>query len=95
MPAPRYRSRSKKRKNINTPGRISKIHYQKHGTSENKCAGCNKPIKMIPRLRGPKIRKVSKVKRRPNRIYGGYYYPSCLKKRLKTSIRSSIETHIE
>ncbi len=89
MPAPRHRSRSKKRKNIITPGKISKIHYKKHGTSQKKCA-CGAPIKAIPRLRGPHMHKVSKIKRRPNRMYGGFYCPSCLNKKLKTSIRESL-----
>ena len=90
MPAPRYRSRSKKRKNIVTPGKVTKIHYQKHGTSQKKCAGCGNPIKSIPRLRGPNIRKISRTKRRPNRTYGGYYCPHCLNKKLKSAIRESL-----
>ncbi|NVM54560.1 MAG: 50S ribosomal protein L34e [Candidatus Helarchaeota archaeon] len=92
MPAPRYRSRSKKRKNITTPGRTAKIHYQKHGTSLNKCAGCGIPIKSIPRLRGPNIHKVGKATRRPNRKYGGYYCPTCLRKRIKSAVRKSLAT---
>ena len=91
MPAPKYRSRSKKRKNVTTPGRTAKIHYEKHGTSQNKCAGCGNPIKSIPKLRGPNIRKVSKIKRRPSRIYGGYYCPTCLSKKIKNAVRQSLE----
>ena len=90
MPAPRYRSRSKKRKNVTTPGKIAKIHYQKHGTSQKKCAGCGISIKSIPRLRGPNILKISKTKRRPNRIYGGYYCPACLSQRIKVAVRKSL-----
>ncbi len=91
MPAPRYRSRSKKRKKVTTPSGIAKTHYKKHGTSMKKCAGCGGAIKAIPRLRGPNIHKASKSKRRPNRIYGGYYCPSCLKKKIKSAVRESLE----
>ncbi|MHA1649887.1 MAG: 50S ribosomal protein L34e [Candidatus Helarchaeota archaeon] len=90
MPAPRYRSRSKKRKHVTTPGKIAKIHYKKHGTSYKKCASCGNIIKTIPRLRGPNMHKVSKSKRRPNRMYGGYYCPSCLSKRIKSAVRKSL-----
>jgi len=90
MPAPRHRSRSKKRKNVTTPGGISKIHYNKYGTSEKKCAGCGAPIKAIPRSRGPNIHKKSKAERRPNRPYGGYYCPSCLRQRIKSAVRKSL-----
>ncbi|NVM30782.1 MAG: 50S ribosomal protein L34e [Candidatus Helarchaeota archaeon] len=92
MPAPRYRSRSKKRKNITTPGKVTKIHYEKHGTSQNKCAECGNPIKSTPRLRGPNIHKVSKSKRRPNRKYGGYYCPTCLRSKIKKAVRELPET---
>ncbi|HUY01313.1 MAG TPA: hypothetical protein VMV49_17260 [Candidatus Deferrimicrobium sp.] len=95
MPAPRHRSRSKKQKRIVTPGKVKKIHYQKHRTSVNKCAGCGNPIHSIPRLRGPNIHKVGKVKRQPNRMYGGYYCPNCLRIRLKSAVRSSLANNLE
>lgn len=93
MPAPRYRSRSKRRKNINTPSGITKIHYDKPNTSQKKCAGCGNPIKAIPRLRGPNIHKKSKAKRRPNRAYGGYYCPSCLQTKIKSAVRQSLKVN--
>ncbi|MHA1132088.1 MAG: 50S ribosomal protein L34e [Candidatus Helarchaeota archaeon] len=90
MPAPRYRSRSKKRKRITTPGKISKIHYKKHGPSQSKCAECGNPIKTIPRLRGPNMRKVSRTKRNTSRMYGGYYCSICLSKKIKSAVRASL-----
>ncbi|MHA1265215.1 MAG: 50S ribosomal protein L34e [Candidatus Helarchaeota archaeon] len=95
MPAPRYRSRSKNRKRITTPGKMSKIHYEKHKTSYKKCAECGHPITTIPRLRGPNIHKASKNKRRPNRFYGGYYCSSCLRKKIKSTVRRLSSTRTE
>jgi len=87
MPAPRYRSRSKNQKKIVTPGKISKVHYEKPPTVFSKCAGCGRTISSMPRLRGPNIHKISKSKRRPNRIFGGHYCPSCLSRRIKAAVR--------
>ncbi|MDD1776954.1 MAG: 50S ribosomal protein L34e [Candidatus Helarchaeota archaeon] len=87
MPAPRHRSRSKNQKKIVTPGKIVKTHYKKPTNQFCKCARCGTPIKSIPRLRGPSIHKFGKSKRRPSRIYGGYYCPNCLSLRLRDAVR--------
>jgi len=89
MPAPRYRSRSKNQKKVVTPGRITKIHYKKPPPEFSKCAGCGQIIKSMPRLRGPNIRKISKSRRHPSRIYGGFYCPSCLNMRIKAAVRNT------
>ncbi len=91
MPARRYRSRSKKQKNIITPGKISKIHYSSPRTSPKICAGCGGPINSIARVRGLAFHRLSKLKRRPNRMYGGFYCPSCLDKKIKTAVRKFSE----
>jgi len=90
MPAPRYRSRSKNQKKVVTPGKITKVHYKKPPPEFSKCAGCGQIIKSVPRLRGPNIRKVSKSKRHPNRIYGGYYCPNCLSTKIKAAVRITL-----
>jgi large subunit ribosomal protein L34e len=88
MPEPRYRSRALARKVVKTPGKKTNIHYRKRRYSSDKCAICKKELHgMSPR--NPKTRRhTAKSKRAPNRIYGGYLCPSCLKAALISKVRS-------
>ncbi|NHI93135.1 MAG: 50S ribosomal protein L34e [Candidatus Lokiarchaeota archaeon] len=89
MPEPRYRSRSKNRKQIKTPGGINKLHYEVKNPSGAKCAKCKKKIHGTPIKNNVQMKNTSKVKKRTTRMYGGYLCPSCLKEALKESIRTN------
>ena len=88
MPEPRYRSRSKKRKQVKTPGGKNILHYEDKRTLKAKCAVCKKEIHGVPQKNNVQMKNLPKVKKRPTRMYGGYLCPSCLKVALKESIRS-------
>lgn len=88
MPEPRLRSRSKNRKQIKTPGGKNILHYEDPKPLKAKCAICKKEIHGVPQKNNIKMKNLSKVKKRPTRMYGGYLCPSCLKDALKNSIRS-------
>ncbi|MHA1751204.1 MAG: 50S ribosomal protein L34e [Candidatus Helarchaeota archaeon] len=88
MPEPRYRSRSKARKIIKTPGKRIKIHYRRRRYSTDKCAICKKELHGMASRVPKKRRKYAKTRRRPNRIYGGNLCPACLKSALIESVRS-------
>ncbi|AIJ06085.1 50S ribosomal protein L34e [Methanocaldococcus sp. 16A] len=80
MPAPRYRSRSYRRIYRRTPGGRIVIHYKRRKPNKAKCAVCGAELHGVPRGRPVEIRKLPKSQRRPERPYGGYLCPRCLKR---------------
>ena len=79
MPRPGLRSKAQKRQKIRTPGNRNNTHYWRRKPKHAHCAICKKPLQGVPRLRPAKMRKTSKVSRRPNRIESGRYCGQCLK----------------
>ncbi|MHA1298247.1 MAG: 50S ribosomal protein L34e [Candidatus Helarchaeota archaeon] len=92
MPEPRYRSRSKKRKKIVTPSGENKIHYVGKKTKVPTCAICHQQLHGVPRTNKVMSSRLNKVKKRPDRMYGGYLCPRCVKKKLKNVIRTEYIT---
>ena len=90
MPEPRYRSRSKRRKKIVTPGGKNKIHYINRGPKTPSCALCHRQLHGVPRANKVISKNLNKVQKRPERIYGGYLCSQCLKEQLKKSVRKEI-----
>ncbi|RLG53031.1 MAG: 50S ribosomal protein L34e [Thermoproteota archaeon] len=88
MPAPRYRSRSLKRRFIRTPGGRTVVHYKKKRHSYAKCAVCKGRLNAVPTGPRVEIRKLPKSMRRPNRPYGGYLCPKCLREKIKSEVIS-------
>ncbi len=70
----------KKRVAVRTPGGKIVYHYKVKRQSPARCAICGRPLNATPT--GPKsfMRKLPKSKKRPNRPYGGYLCPSCLRR---------------
>ncbi len=89
MPEPRYRSRSKRRKQIKVPGGENKLHYEKFNPGVAKCANCKAPMNSIPRKNVVDLKRLPKVQKRPTRMYGGYLCPKCLKEALKNSVKNN------
>lgn len=87
MVRPALRSRSLARRYVRLPGGDTVIHYRKRKPAPAKCAICKKPLNGVPRLRPVDLRKLPKSMRRPERPYGGYLCPRCLRELLKKSIR--------
>ncbi len=86
MPRPMYRSRSWRRVQVRTPGGRTVTHYERRKPNVARCAICGKPLNGVPRGRPVEIRKLAKTERRPERPYGGYICPSCLRKLYKFTI---------
>lgn len=82
MPEPRKRSRSKKKRQKNTPGGRNVTHYKRKRKSVPTCAVCGKPLKGAPREHSNK----SKASSRPERPYGGYLCQECLQKELTLEV---------
>ena len=90
MPEPRYRSRSKRRKKIVTPSGNNKIHYSTRKHNIASCALCQRQLHGVPRASKVISKRLNKVQKRPDRMYGGYICPQCLKNQLKKSARKEI-----
>ena len=80
MPAPRYRSGSFKKIYKRGPGNKTLMHYRRKKPSKAKCASCGITLNGVPRGRPHEIAELSKTEKRPERPYGGYLCPKCLKR---------------
>uniref|UniRef100_A0A7C5XPJ6 Large ribosomal subunit protein eL34 n=1 Tax=Ignisphaera aggregans TaxID=334771 RepID=A0A7C5XPJ6_9CREN len=88
MVRPLLRSRSYKRIVRKTPSGKTVIHYKKRKNTQMRCAKCGNvlngvPIKEIDRRRLPKVAK------RPERMFGGVLCARCLRDVLKEVVRSA------
>ena len=87
MVRPSLRSRSLARVYVRLPSSRVTIHYYKRRPEKAKCAMCKRPLHGVPALRPVDLRKLPKTSRRPERPYGGYLCPTCLRTALKRAIR--------
>jgi len=78
MVAPRYRSRSKKRKHKTTPGGKQVTHYDRKKPGRNHCGRCGKALSGAPSGIPSKIRGMSRSQRAPKRPYGGVLCTGCV-----------------
>ena len=87
MPRPALRSRSLARVYVRLPSSTVTVHYRKRRPNRAKCAMCGRELNGVPNLRPVELRKLPKTARRPERPYGGYLCPACLRKYLKKAVR--------
>jgi large subunit ribosomal protein L34e len=83
MPTPAQRSRSFRKKTVNTPGGRKNVHYVKKKPRGARCGMCKKPLHGVPRGLPAEIRKLRKTQKRPDRPYGGNLCPSCARETVK------------
>ncbi|MCI2414638.1 MAG: 50S ribosomal protein L34e [Candidatus Aramenus sp.] len=86
MPRPALRSRSLRKISVKLPSGRSATHYERRKNSEAVCAMCKRPLRGVP-TNG--VNKLSKTKKRPQRMFGGYLCHSCLEKLIKSSLRGN------
>jgi len=84
MPTPAQRSRSFRKKKVNTPSGKAMIHYLKKKPGPARCAVCKLPLHGVPSDLPARIRKLSKTKKRPSRPYGGNLCPACTRQAIKS-----------
>jgi len=82
MPAGRHKSRSLRRVFVKTPGGRTVLHYRKRKPKNPKCRSCGAVLKGVPRERPYKMKKMTKSKKRPSRIYGGNLCSRCVRKKI-------------
>ncbi|MEM5798080.1 MAG: 50S ribosomal protein L34e [Candidatus Aenigmatarchaeota archaeon] len=84
MPRPALRSSKMRWKKVKKPSGEIKIVYKRPRPAKPKCAKCKGYLAGVPITRRPGL--LNKSKRRPERTYGGYLCPKCLKIELKEKI---------
>ena len=84
MPRPALRSRSFRRKHVNTPGSRATIHYLKKKPGPARCAKCSQPLHGVPRELPSVIGKLPKTKKRPERPYGGNLCSACTRELMRS-----------
>jgi len=89
MVKPMHRSHSMARKKRVTPGNRNVIIYRRRNPKRAHCALCGAILGGVPALRPNKIKRLSKVKKRPERQYGGRVCANCIKKELINTVESS------
>jgi len=88
MPQKRKRSHTYRKVFKRTPtGRVN-IVYIKRKPKSAKCAGCGKTLAGTPRERPFKMQRMQKTKKRPERIFGGYYCSACSRKTIIAKARA-------
>ena len=79
MPERYKRSRSLRRLQVKTPGGRTVLHYKEKKPGKAKCSKCGALLKGVPRENPLKMHKLPKVKKRPERPYGGNLCSKCMR----------------
>lgn len=90
-----HRTRSFRRVRVKLPGGRLSIHYVKRKPKQAHCAICRRLLQGVAREIPVKLRRLSKVQRRPERIYGGFLCHSCTAERISkqsSAVNEKIET---
>ena len=87
MVSGKHKSRSLRRVYIRTPGGENKIHYRTRNMPRLRCSLCDQQLHGIPRVIPSKFKNLPKTKKRPERPYGGILCSSCMRKKIKDSIK--------
>ncbi len=87
MVAPRYRSRSKKRRQVRTPGGKTVTHYKRKKPKRHHCGRCGKPLPGVPNYIPSEMRKLNKSKKIPDRPYAGVLCNECVERLFRYKTR--------
>jgi large subunit ribosomal protein L34e len=91
MTAPKHRSRSRKRRQVKTPGGETVTHYKKKKPSENHCGRCGKTLQGVPNKTPSKMKKLSKSMKTPERPYAGILCNKCMEKLFRYKTRFEVK----
>ncbi|MBS7648040.1 50S ribosomal protein L34e [Candidatus Bathyarchaeota archaeon] len=87
MPKPSLRAGASKKVKVKLPGGRSTVHYKKRKANKALCSICKGPLHGVSTI---KLKKLSKSKKAPSRIFGGILCHSCLQKSIKEEIRGAL-----
>ena len=90
VPRPAMRSSYIIKKRVRTPGGTLVIHYERRDHGKPRCGRCGRPLNGVAFGRPPRIRRLAKTRKRPNRYFGGTLCPSCLAYLIKQQVRIGV-----
>lgn len=90
MPRPAHRTNFVIKKRVRTPGGRTVTHYTRRNHSVPKCARCGRPLAGVVSGLPKKVKRYSRTRKRPNRMFGGVLCPSCLATVLRFVVRSAL-----
>ena len=82
---------AKRKKKVKTPSGKIVVRIVRRKPKIAKCAVCGKPLHGVPREIPSRLRKLAKSEKRPNRPYGGYLCPKCMRNVMKEKAFKVIE----
>jgi large subunit ribosomal protein L34e len=92
MVAPMYRSRSKKRRQVRTPGGKTVTHYKRKKPKENHCGRCGKPLQGVPNYIPSEMKELGKSEKVPERPYAGVLCTGCVEKLIRYKTRFEVKS---
>ena len=87
MPAPRLRSRSRRKVFRKVSGGRTNVHFKKRKPQAAKCGRCGDALKGIPREMPFRMKNMAKTKKRPERPFGGVLCSKCMRLEIISKIR--------
>ncbi len=82
---------AKRKKKVKTPSDKVVVRVVRKKPKIAKCAVCGKPLHGVPREIPSRLRKLAKSEKKPNRPYGGYLCPKCMRNVMKERVFKVIE----
>jgi large subunit ribosomal protein L34e len=83
----RHRTRAVKKTKRRLPGGKTVVHFKKKKVAHHKCGKCKAKLNRA-RLRAVKVRKLTKVQRRPSRPLP-HLCPKCMREEIRTKVRGA------
>jgi large subunit ribosomal protein L34e len=91
MTAPKNRSRSRKRRQVKTPGGETVTHYKKKKPGKHHCGRCGKTLQGVLNKTPAEMKKLSKSKKIPERPYAGILCDKCMEKLFRYKTRFEVK----
>lgn len=89
MPAPKYRSRTKRRVFVRTPGSAVKLHYRDRKPQPACCPVTGEVLQGVPRASVAELRNMPKTCKRPERPFGGVLSSRAMRRFIVEEARST------
>ena len=87
MPAPKLRSRSRRKVFRKVSGGRTNVHFKKRKPEPARCGNCGAVLKGVPRELPFRMRSMAKTKKRPERPFGGVLCSRCMRMEIINKVR--------
>jgi large subunit ribosomal protein L34e len=79
--------RTRKKKAVRVPGGKSEVHMREKKTSKRVCGICRKQLHGVPHGKTTQVKQMAKMKKRPERVFGGVLCSKCAREVIKLKAR--------